>query len=129
MSPDTCRFCLGNGLLSDAPIFETTNFYGLMSNDPLLPQASMVIPRRHSTTPFDMTAGEWADLPIALSHARDALAPLSPDGFTIGWNVGAVAGQTVHHTHLHVIARFRGEPTEGKGIRHPLKSPPKEPAP
>ncbi len=129
MIPDGCRFCLDNSLLSDVPVFETTHFYGLMSNDPRLPGASMVIPRRHSTSPFDMTADEWADLPVALDHARDALAPLAPDGFTIGWNVGPVAGQTVPHTHMHVIARFRGEPMEGKGIRHPLKSAPEETVP
>lgn len=129
MSIDTCRFCLGNSLLSDAPVFETDHFYVLMSHDPALPYASMVIPRRHSTSPFDMTADEWADLPRALAAAREALAPLAPDGFTIGWNVGTVAGQTVQHTHLHVIARFRGEPMEGKGIRHPLKSAPEETIP
>lgn len=122
MSTAPCRFCMDNGLLADAPVFETGQFYVLMSHDPALQHAAMVIPRRHSTSPFEMTAAEWTDLPAALDGARQALAPREPDGFTLGWNVGEVAGQTVSHTHLHVIARFRGEPMEGKGIRHPLKT-------
>ena len=39
----------------------------------------------------------------------------------MGWNCGAVAGQTVFHAHLHVIPRYAGEPYAGKGIRHWLK--------
>ncbi|MCP8883467.1 HIT family protein [Devosia sp. XJ19-1] len=121
MSEQACRFCLHNQLLSDAPIFETERFYVLRSNDPALPHSTMVIPRRHGTTPLEMDAAEWVELPMAIEGARQALGSWAPDGYTIGWNVGAVAGQTVDHTHLHVIARFKDEPMAGKGIRHPLK--------
>jgi diadenosine tetraphosphate (Ap4A) HIT family hydrolase len=35
-------------------------------------------------------------------------------GFNIGWNQGAVAGQTIFHLHVHVMPRFqRG----GSGIQ------------
>lgn len=121
MSENPCRFCLDNGLLVDKPTFETDLFYVLRSQDPLLPHAAMVIPRRHSHSPFEMTSAEWAELPRALGLARASLTKPTPDGFTIGWNVGAAAGQTVSHTHLHVIARFVHEPTAGQGLRHPLK--------
>lgn len=121
MSEPSCRFCLDNQLLSDAPVFQTDNFYVLKSNDPALPHSTMVIPRQHGTTPLEMNAAEWAELPMAIEGARQALASWQPDGYTIGWNVGAVAGQTVNHTHLHVIARFKDEPMAGKGIRHALK--------
>ncbi|UYO00628.1 MAG: HIT family protein [Devosia sp.] len=121
MSVEPCRFCLNNGLLVDSPVSETDLFYVLKSQDPLLPHAAMVIPRRHSQSPIEMTGAEWAELPLALGLAQASLAEPAPDGFTIGWNVGAAAGQTVSHTHLHVIARFAHEPTAGQGIRHPLK--------
>lgn len=121
MSQKDCRFCLGNRLLSDAPVHETAQFYVLKSNDPTLPAAAMVIPRRHSTSPFEMSAEEWADLPMALAAARAVLDSAGPEGFNIGWNVGALAGQTVFHTHMHVIARFPGGAMDGKGIRHAFK--------
>jgi len=121
MTEPACRFCRGNGLLDDSPVHETGHFYTLMSRDPELPRAAMVIPKRHSPTPFEMTAEEWADLPAALAATRDLLGRHAPAGFTLGWNVGAVAGQTVNHTHLHVIARFGDEPLAGKGLRHAFK--------
>jgi diadenosine tetraphosphate (Ap4A) HIT family hydrolase len=36
-------------------------------------------------------------------------AELRPDGYNIGINDGAAAGQTVMHVHLHVIPRYRGD--------------------
>ena len=45
-----------------------------------------------------------------------------PDGYNVGWNCGAVGGQTVMHAHLHVIPRFAQEPLAGQGIRAWLKS-------
>ena len=34
---------------------------------------------------------------------------LRPDGYNIGINDGAAAGQTVMHVHMHVIPRYRGD--------------------
>lgn len=118
-----CRFCRANGLLLDAPFHDTEHFYLLMSIDPELPGAAMIIPHRHSETPFDMSPAEWADLPRAIDAAKAQLDELWPDGFTMGWNIGTAAGQTVDHTHLHLIARFASHPLAGKGIRHALKTP------
>ena len=124
MTIENCRFCLANGLLDDAPVHETSHFYVLMSQDPTLLRAAMVVPRRHSSTPFEMDAAEWNDLPIALDAARNSLEKWSPAGYTLGWNVGAVGGQTVDHAHLHVIGRFEDDPMAGRGFRHPLKQAP-----
>lgn len=118
-----CRFCLANKLLVDEPIFETETFYMLGSIDPMVPIAGMVIPRRHSETPFDMSPADWAGFGDALALAKAHFAGHAPDGFTLGWNVGAVGGQHVFHTHMHIIPRFRGEPNEGVGIRRVLRTP------
>ena len=56
-----------------------------------------------------------------LQRARAHFDHLKPDGFTVGWNVGAAAGQHVFHTHLHILARFKGDPAEGAGIRRILR--------
>lgn len=127
MSGGTCRFCRANGLLHDVSFHETEHFYLLMSIDPELPGSAMIIPHRHSQTPFDMSAAEWAGLPDAIAAARERLDELQPDGFTMGWNIGAAAGQTVGHTHLHLIARFADHPMAGRGIRHALKTPQNQP--
>ena len=45
-------------------------------------------------------------------------AELRPDGYNIGINDGAAAGQTVMHVHMHVIPRYRGDrPDLGSKMR------------
>lgn len=38
-----------------------------------------------------------------------------PDGFNIGINDGAAAGQTVMHLHIHLIPRYEGDATDPRG--------------
>jgi len=118
-----CRFCLGNQLLVDTPILQTEHFYMLVSIDPMVPIAGMLIPKRHSETPFELETQEWADFGNALTAARAHFADRKPDGYTLGWNVGAVGGQHVFHAHLHIIPRFAGEPNEGVGLRRIMRTP------
>jgi len=40
---------------------------------------------------------------------------LRPDGYIIGINDGAAAGQTVMHVHRHVIPRYRGDRPDPRG--------------
>jgi histidine triad (HIT) family protein len=118
-----CPFCLGNSLVTGSPLFANDTCYFLGSIDPILPDAGMIIPYRHRTSPFDLDADEWRDLFELLQRVRTHLSAANPDGYTIGWNVGAAAGQEVMHAHLHVIARFSDEPLAGQGLRHHIKQP------
>ncbi|MFK0166850.1 HIT family protein [Rhizobium sp. NPDC090279] len=104
-------------MLADAPLGGNDTFYMLASIDPEMPHAVMIILRRHAEDPFDIWPEEWVELGEMLVMAKAHLASYDPDGFTLGWNVGAVAGQHVFHVHLHVVARFAGERNAGKGIR------------
>lgn len=121
MNKPGCRFCLANGLLTDEPLLRRERFFVLGSIESHRPAQVMVVPLRHMESPFELTAEEWSDLRVILNLAREHLMQFRPDGFTLGWNVGAVAGQSVFHSHLHVIARFAGEPTEGRGIHYALR--------
>jgi diadenosine tetraphosphate (Ap4A) HIT family hydrolase len=42
-------------------------------------------------------------------------AELRPDGYNIGINDGAAAGQTVMRVHMHVIPRYRGDRPDPRG--------------
>jgi diadenosine tetraphosphate (Ap4A) HIT family hydrolase len=39
----------------------------------------------------------------------------TPEGFNIGVNCGAAAGQTVMHVHVHLIPRYRGDMDDPRG--------------
>jgi diadenosine tetraphosphate (Ap4A) HIT family hydrolase len=38
-----------------------------------------------------------------------------PQAYNLGVNVGATAGQTVDHAHLHIIPRYAGDMPEPRG--------------
>jgi HKD family nuclease len=46
---------------------------------------------------------------------RAAAASPRPDGYNVGFNSGAAAGQTVEHLHVHVIPRYRGDVDDPRG--------------
>lgn len=88
-----------------------------------LKHSGVIVPVAHRVTVFDLTAAELADTFVLLGRVKAWMdLEFSPDGYNIGWNAGAVAGQEVFHAHLHVIPRFAVEPLAGKGIRSLLKS-------
>lgn len=94
----------------------------LQDDEPVLIGAGLIIPKAHRTTVFELTAAEWAATYELLQQVKALLdEQYKPDGYNIGWNSGAVAGQTVFHAHLHVIPRYADEPLAGKGIRYWLK--------
>ncbi|MET8257752.1 HIT family protein [Micromonospora sp. NPDC005553] len=89
-----------------------------LTNEPIL-GSGLIVPKRHARTLFDLTADEVADIHKLLLDAKAYLErEFNPDGYTVGWNVGIVAGQTVQHAHLHVIPRFATDPQSGLGIRY-----------
>ena len=89
---------------------------GLWDAFPVNPGHALLVPRRHVASWFDATEEERAELIAAVDIARDAiLAQYRPDGFNIGVNVDAAAGQTVFHLHLHVIPRYSGDVEDPTG--------------
>jgi diadenosine tetraphosphate (Ap4A) HIT family hydrolase len=87
---------------------------------PVSPGHALIIPRRHVPSLFDATEQEQSALLVMVNSAR-AIIDRShrPDGYNIGLNVGAAAGQTVFHLHVHVIPRFVGDVDDPRGgVRH-----------
>jgi diadenosine tetraphosphate (Ap4A) HIT family hydrolase len=78
------------------------------------------MPRRHVASLFEATEAERRALWQALGRARAALErEFHPDGYNLGVNDGAAAGQTVMHLHVHLIPRYRGDVADPRGgVRH-----------
>ena len=87
------------------------------------PGHTLVIPKRHVASFFDLTPEEIQETFELLKIAKVALdSELRPEGYNVGWNSGHVAGQHIFHAHMHVFPRFKGEQHEGRGIRSFFKS-------
>ena len=77
---------------------------------------TLVVPRRHVASVFDLAAEEYAALWARVAQVRARLAAgTGADGFTIGVNDGVAAGQTVGHAHVHVIPRRAGDVGDPRG--------------
>ena len=83
---------------------------------PLNEKHCLVVPRRHEPDFLALTQEEqaaiWALVPVVRRHIE---ANGVPDGYNLGINVGAAAGQTVAHAHLHVIPRHLGDVPDPRG--------------
>lgn len=89
---------------------------GLWDGFPVSPGHALLVPRRHVSTWFDATEDEQQELTSAIGTTREAiLAQYQPDGFNVGMNLGAAAGQTVGHLHVHVIPRYAGDVGDPRG--------------
>lgn len=83
-----------------------------------------IVPKRHIASFFELSGEEFADIHALLTEVeKDIDSRYSPDGYTVGVNIGEAGGQTIPHVHLHVIPRYKGDTANPKGgIRNILRS-------
>lgn len=70
----------------------------------------LVVPRAHHENLLDTPDETLAHLAVVVKKvAAAAVEATGADGFNLGANTGAAAGQIVMHTHLHVMPRHAGD--------------------
>jgi diadenosine tetraphosphate (Ap4A) HIT family hydrolase len=109
----TCPFCT----LPAERIVAADNF-ALVIRDgfPVSPGHTLIIPRRHVGSFFEVTTEERDALFAHLDNAKAALdKEFAPAGYNIGINEGQAAGQTVMHLHMHLIPRYVGDRPDPRG--------------
>ena len=94
--------------------------FAIRDGFPVSPGHTLIVPRRLVVTWFDATREEQVAMLDLVDVVKAQLdAELQPDGYNIGINAGAAAGQTVMHLHMHLIPRFAGDvPDPRGGVRH-----------
>ena len=92
-------------------------FFVVRDRFPVSEGHSLIISRRQdAVTYFDLSPDEKQELLQLIEQVKAALeSELSPDGYNIGMNCGAAAGQTVMRFHCHVIPRFNGDMDDPRG--------------
>jgi len=78
---------------------------------------SLVIPKRHVESYFDLYDKELKELSIVLKELKVDLEKTDDkiSGFNIGINIGKDAGQTIFHCHIHVIPRRENDTNNPTG--------------
>jgi diadenosine tetraphosphate (Ap4A) HIT family hydrolase len=113
-----CAFC---GLDSIRVVSENALAVAVRDGYPVTPLHTLLIPKRHTETYFDLFSSERRAIEQLLDSQRLEIASRdrAVGGFNIGINAGEVAGQTVMHCHVHLIPRRNGDvPNPRGGIRH-----------
>ena len=117
----TCPFC-PTRIKADEVLADNYLCLFLTLDHPVLSGSGIIVPRAHRETIFDLQSEEVAATFSLLAEVKKMLdEQYGPAGYNVGWNNGAVAGQSVFHAHMHVIPRFADEPFAGRGIRYWLK--------
>ena len=113
-SPD-CPFC--EEQLKDTVVGSYGSMVAVLDRHPVTEGHHLIITRRHVDDYFRLSATERADMDHLLRILKNKIEKEDPSvtGFNIGVNIGASAGQTVFHVHIHLIPRRDGDTPDPRG--------------
>ncbi|MGE0621462.1 MAG: HIT family protein [Pseudomonadales bacterium] len=113
MSEEECPFC--EPFAADV-LSQGERVLVIRDGFPISHGHTLVAPRRHVGSFFALTTEEQQEILATIVSVQDELSHLhAPDGFNVGFNDGAAAGQTVNHCHVHVIPRYLGDVPDPRG--------------
>ena len=76
----------------------------------------LIVPNRHFPGYFSATPDEKREIWALVDEGKKLVDQrFKPDGYNLGINVGAPAGQTVMHCHIHLIPRRLGDSVNPRG--------------
>jgi histidine triad (HIT) family protein len=102
---EDCIFCkIVAGKLPSHRVYEDERHIAFLDINPFSAGHTLVCPRRHGETLWDMDEREIAEVfKVASKVSIGVVAATSADGFRIMQNNGEAANQAVAHIHVHVI--------------------------
>ena len=108
-----CRFCQ----VVAAPVGSNALAYAIRDGNPVTPLHTLIIPRRHVESFFDIRGRERNAIFALLDEVKSDIQHKdgTVEGFNIGVNNGEAAGQSVPHVHVHLIPRRRGDVENPRG--------------
>jgi diadenosine tetraphosphate (Ap4A) HIT family hydrolase len=113
MTMQFCVFCqivAGEGPAS--VFYEDDVVLGLMTIGPVTTGHAMVIPKRHAGRLADLDERTGRHLWTVAQRAAAAVraSGVRCEGINLFLADGEAAFQEIHHVHMHVIPRYRGDP-------------------
>ena len=111
---DKCIFCN----LDHKRIISSSNFFHIIRDSfPVSDLHTLIIPKRHAETYFDLDEDETGELSKVLKIERQKILEMDDTvkAFNIGINAGEESGQTIFHCHIHLIPRRKGDVKDPRG--------------
>ena len=109
-----CIFCK---IRKEELQFENQLAYSSIDSYPVSEFHSLIVPKRHIETYFELTNEEIQACNELIFKTKDKILKQdsSVKGFNIGTNAGKVAGQSIMHCHIHLIPRREGDVENPQG--------------
>lgn len=111
MRDENCIFCkIANGDIPVATLYEDEDFRVILDLGPASKGHALILPKEHYANLYELD-DEVASkvLVLAKKMITKLTDVLGCDGYNLVQNNGEVAGQTVHHFHMHLIPRYEGD--------------------
>lgn len=108
-----CQFCKSDHKV----IGEMDGAFAVFDKFPVTEHHALIIPSRHISSFFELTPYEIRVCLLLLEEVKNKIVKKDRKvtGFNVGINVGADAGQTVAHCHIHLIPCRKGDVTNPRG--------------
>jgi diadenosine tetraphosphate (Ap4A) HIT family hydrolase len=113
-----CPFC---EMPRERIIDENPLAYAIRDAYPVTPLHTLVIPKRHGPSYFELGRAEVNACNLLLERVRNVMRQTDKtvEGFNVGINDGEAAGQSVFRCHIHLIPRRSGDIERPRGgVRH-----------
>ena len=102
---ESCIFCAIAADRAPAEIIcREAGALAFLDIHPTAPGHTLVIPRRHVASYFELSDDEAAACFDLIKKVKASLdGEHSPGGYKIGINIGRPSGQSIMHVHIHVV--------------------------
>ena len=106
-----CIFCkIVAGEIPASKVYEDDHFLAFLDISQVTPGHTLVIPKKHARNLLETTPDETAALFNIVSRVTKKVeSATQPQGMNIISNMEEIAGQSVFHTHVHILPRYSQE--------------------
>ena len=109
-----CLFC---NIIESGLAMENELAYASYDTYPVSEMHCLIIPKRHVKNYFEMTNEEVISCNELIKNIKKEVELKDPTikGFNIGTNIGEISGQSILHSHIHLIPRREGDVENPQG--------------
>lgn len=102
---DDCIFCkIIKGKAPSKTIYEDEDVKVIENIEPVCKTHLLILPKKHTENIKEYAEGRDEELGKIFNSAKKVADKLNLDSYRLIVNVGKDAGQTVMHTHVHILS-------------------------